>query len=256
MTSPRLDAESDVALFRRHKADGDHDARDALIERHLPMARGLAGRYAGRSEAVEDLEQVAALGLVKAIDRFDPSRGIPFRGYAIPTILGELKRHFRDATWSVRPARRVQELAGRVARARDDLTAKLRRSPTPGEIAEALGCDVEAVLEAHAAWTDYRPASLDAEPVPGDELPLIEHVGEIDHHYELVEDALSLAPALRLLPPRDRTVLRLRFEEELTQAQIGARVGMSQMNVSRVLRRSLARLHAAVEQEDRELAAA
>lgn len=250
MRSRIAGAETDEALLRRYHAHHDDlAARDELVARHLPLARALARGYKTTSEPVDDLEQVAALGLMKALDRFDPTRGSPFRAYAIPTIRGELRRHFRDTTWAVRPSRSVQELAGRVAKARDALSARLGRSPTPADIADHLGCQTEQVLEAYSALLDYRALSFDADGTNDQELPLVERVGQVDRHYELVEDALSVGPALDRLPSRDRDVITLRFEHDLTQSEIAERVGLSQMHVSRILRASLSRVRAVVERD-------
>ena len=218
--------------------------RDALICEFLPLAHKLARRYARGSEPLEDLEQAAAVGLIKAVDRFDPERDNAFTSFAIPTILGEIRRHFRDTTWCVRPARAVQEMTPRVAQATDDLTAELRRAPTAQEVAARLGCDAEAVIEAREALRQCNARSLD-EPIPGDDAATVgDAVGQVDDRYALIEDALAVMPALAALPERERMILRLRYEDDLTQAQIATRVGLSQMHVSRILRRSLDRVGA------------
>lgn len=215
--------------------------RDELIRRFLPLAHKLARRYARGSEPLEDLEQAAAVGLIKAADRFEPERGHAFTSFAIPTILGELRRHFRDTAWCVRPTRAVQEMAARVARATDALTAELCRAPTTQEVAAELGCDAEAVIEARDALRQCNARSLD-EPVPGDDAVTVgDAIGRVDDRYAFVDDALSVMPALAALPERERMILRMRYEDDLTQAQIAKRVGLSQMHVSRILRQSLDR---------------
>ena len=218
--------------------------RDELICRFLPLAHKLARRYARGSEPLEDLEQAAAVGLIKAAHRFDPELGNAFTSFAIPTILGELRRHFRDTAWCVRPTRSIQEMAARVAQATDGLTAELRRAPTAQEVATELGCDAEAVIEAREALLQCNARSLD-EPAPGDDAMTVgDAIGQVDDRYAFVDDALSVMPALAALPERERTILRLRYEDDLTQAQIATRVGLSQMHVSRILRQSLDRVGA------------
>jgi RNA polymerase sigma-B factor len=223
--------------------------RDAMIERHLPLARKLARRYIRSPDTAEDVEQVAALGLVKAVDRFDPSRGLAFASFATPTILGEIKRYFRDTRWAVHVPRDLQERAQRLAREHDRLATELRRAPTPSELAGALGTTIEEVIEAREALRGFDADSLDA-PVTaggsdGDDT-LAELLGSADERYELVEARVCVAPALGDLAPRDRLALRLRFDEDMTQAEIGAVLGVSQMQVSRILRRSLSEVRAAV----------
>jgi RNA polymerase sigma-B factor len=233
-------------LLRRYR-DGDMAARDQLVEQLRPLAVRLAGRYRHTTESQEDLEQVAYLGLLKAIDRFDPELG-SFTRYAVPTILGELKRHFRDRGWGVHVSRSLQERFLRVGNAIDELTGKLGRSPTPRDIAAATGFTLEEVLEALDASSAYAPAALDAPRGSGeadDEGTLVDTLGATDARYELVELSASLAPALRALPERERLILHLRFAEDLTQSEIAERIGISQMHVSRLLRRSIDRLSAA-----------
>jgi RNA polymerase sigma-B factor len=242
--SPR--ASTDTAdrdrLLRFHAHRGASD-REELVRRYLPLARHVAGRYGGGAEPMDDLEQVAALGLIKAIDRFDPTRGTSFSSYAVPTIAGELRRHFRDYTWSLRVPREVQEVAVRMNRVEPQLVAELGRAPTAAELAERLGCGVELALEAREAGVANRTASLDA-PVSADDgaAPLAELLGARDSRLDDVERSLALASALECLTDRDREILRLRFQEELTQSEIGARVGLSQMHVSRLIRQALARM--------------
>jgi RNA polymerase sigma-B factor len=214
----------------------------------MPLARQLAARYRNAGEPVEDLVQVACVGLIKAVDRYDPDRGNGFTRYAVPTMLGEIKRHFRDKGWSVHVPRATQELVLKVGEALGTLPAKIGRSPTPRDVAEAVGAPVEDVLEAMEAATAYEAVSLDA-PRPGggeeDSWTLGESLADDELGYERVEIGETLRGTLEALPARERLILRLRFEEDLTQAEIANQVGVSQMHVSRLLRRSLDRLSAA-----------
>lgn len=248
--SARTDRRADdERLLLRYHRNGDLDAREQLIERCIPLARQLAARYRHAGEPYEDLVQVACVGLLKAVDRFDPERGRPFVKYAIPTMLGELKRYFRDKGWSVHVPRATQELVLKVGDALGTLPAKLGRSARPRDVAEAVGAPVEDVLEAMEAATAYDATSLDA-PRPGDDEESWtwgDSISEDEHGYELVEIGETLRGTLRALPARERLILLLRFEHDLTQAEIADRVGVSQMHVSRLLRRSLDRLAAAGE---------
>jgi RNA polymerase sigma-B factor len=239
--------EDDRLLVRYHRS-GDLDARDELVVRFMPLARQLAGRYRHAGEPLEDLVQVACVGLIKAVDRYDPERGNGFTRYAVPTMLGEIKRHFRDKGWSVHVPRATQELVLKVGEALGALPAKLGRSPTARDIAAAVNAPVEDVLEAMEAATAYEAVSLDAPRSGGREeegWTLAESLSEDEHGYELVEIGETLRGTLEALPPRERLILRLRFEEDLTQAEIAEQIGVSQMHVSRLLRRSLDRLSAA-----------
>src|SRR4051794_7030954 len=250
-SDPGARAREDRELFQRHLGAGDPAARDELIERFLPLARQLARRYQRAEEPLDDLVQVACIGLIKAIDRFDPSREVAFSSYAVPTILGELKRHFRDRTWSVRVPRDLQELALKVDRAVSELSRGLHRSPTVAEIANAVEANEEQVLEALEAAGAYRATSIDA-PRGSDEdaETLGDSMGREEHGFGLAEDRATLARLLDTVTEREREVLRLRFEEDLTQAEIGERIGVSQMQVSRIIRQSLSRLRAAARQPD------
>ncbi|MCA1699822.1 MAG: SigB/SigF/SigG family RNA polymerase sigma factor [Actinobacteria bacterium] len=243
--SPPFDEE---LAFRRNK-NGDLGAREGVIEQFLPLARRLAARYRHSGESLDDLEQVASLGLIKAVDRYDPGVGA-FPRFAMPTISGELKRHFRDKAWGMRVPRHVQERAMRVHKAVEALSTELGRSPTPRDVAAFTGLELEQVLEAMEAASSYTPASLDAPP-PGaqgaDADTLGETVGTIDPAYELAEWRPAVEPALRDLDRREQEVLRLRFVEGLTQREIGARIDCSQTQVSRLLRATLAKLAAAAE---------
>ncbi len=219
-------------------------ARDQLIERFLPLAKRLARRYERASEPLEDLIQVASVGLVKAIDRFEPGQGSSFSSYAVPTILGELKRHFRDAGWALHVPRGMQERVLRVNEAVERLSGPAGGSPTPQRVATELGMPVEDVLEAMEAAAAYDTISLDA-PLRSSEdegSNLGDAVGDVDDRLDLVEHSATLSRVLRAMPERERTILFLRFAEGLTQVEIAERVGISQMHVSRLIRRALERL--------------
>jgi RNA polymerase sigma-B factor len=235
------------ALWSRFVERRDPATREELVRRYLPFAKNLALRYRGASESFDDLLQVASLGLVNAIDRFDPARGTPFTAFASPTILGELKRHFRDRVWTVRVPRGLHDRMAEVDKAISALTVDLQRSPSVGEIAAKLEVDPSEVLEVLEANHNRRPLSLDR-PVGGDEeeSPASEWVGDEDEGFELVEDKLALEGALPHLDERERLVLQLRFVEDMTQSQIAERIGHSQMHVSRILRRTLERIRAEV----------
>ena len=238
----------DQRLLVSYHEHGELAARDEIVERYIPLARQLASRYGQRGEAHEDLVQVACVGLIKAVDRYEPARGA-FTKYAVPTMLGEIKRHFRDKGWAVHVPRATQELALKVSDAMAKLPARLGRSPRPRDIAVAVGAPVEDVLEAMEAATAYEATSLEA-PRPGgqdddDDWSYGDAMAADEHGYELVEIGETLRGSLAALSERERFILRLRFEQDLTQAEIAERVGVSQMHVSRLLRRSLDRLRAA-----------
>jgi RNA polymerase sigma-B factor len=224
-------------LLCRWHEDGDRAARAALAERMLPLARSLARRYVGKGEPLDDLEQVASLGLLKAIDRFDVSRDVRFATFAVPTIAGELKRHFRDRGWMLRVPRDIQELSARVVRGREVLTRELGRSPTVPEVAEALGTGVEQVLDALRAADAYRMMSLDEPLAEG--AGALEAIGGDDEGYALAEHRVLLRRGLDRLGEREREIVRLRYYEGLTQREIARAVGVSQMHVSRLIRRSI-----------------
>jgi RNA polymerase sigma-B factor len=240
---------SDAELFVRMRERDDTRAREELVERYLPLARRLARRYLRAEEPLEDLVQVASLGLVKAIDRFDVSREVVFSSFAVPTILGEIRRHFRDRTWSVRVPRDLQELALRVDHEVARLSVGKRGSPSVGEIARTMGVSHEQVLDALEASSAYRAVSLDApRAAAGREETgesVADAVGTLEDGFERAEERAVLEPLLARLSPRERAVLRLRFVEDLTQAQIGERIGVSQMQVSRLIRQAVARMRAA-----------
>ena len=224
-------------LLCRWHEDGDRVARGELAERMLPLARSLARRYVGKGEPLDDLEQVASLGLLKAIDRFDVSRDVRFATFAVPTIAGELKRHFRDRGWMLRVPRDIQELSARVVRCRETLTRELGRSPTVHEVANTLGTGVEQVLEAVRAADAYRMMSLDEPLAEG--AGALEAIGGDDEGFELAEHRVLLRCGLDRLGEREREIVRLRFYEGLTQREIARAVGVSQMHVSRLIRRSI-----------------
>ena len=231
-------------LFIRWQQHGDRRAREALVERYLPLARKLARRYSGAREPFDDLLQVASLGLVKAVDRFDIDRGTAFSSFAVPTILGELKRYFRDLGWSVHVPRGAQEQALKVEDAQQMLTARSGRPPSVHELAQYLELSVEDVLEALETAAAHHSSSLDIarDDGEGESGTLVDAYGEEDDRFEIVEASATIATAARHLSPRERRVLALRFVEDLTQTQIAETIGVSQMQVSRILRRALARL--------------
>jgi RNA polymerase sigma-B factor len=238
----------DRELFLRLKRDGDLRARDELVERFMGLARQVATRYRRQSEPFDDVLQVAALGLVKAIDRFDPDRGIAFSSFAVPTMLGEVKRHFRDRSWSVRPPRDLQELTLRVEHVATELSSTLGRAPSVDELSTALGLSDEEVLEALEAARSRSATSLSAPR--GDEedgTTLGDLLGDEEDGFARAEARATLDALLSQLSPREREVLRLRFEEDMTQAEIGAVIGVSQMQVSRIIRGSIDRLRLAVD---------
>jgi RNA polymerase sigma-B factor len=239
--------ETERQLLVRYHQHGDLAAREELVERFLPLARDLALRYTYTDEPFDDLLQVASLGLIKAIDRFEPDRGTKFTSYAAPTILGELKRHFRDKGWALHVPRDLQERALAVSHQTEVLSKKLGRSPKVREVAQGLGCTVEDVLEAQEAAASYEAASLDAPTARDDEdaAPLVDMMGGEDAAYELVESRDAIGNTWQALPEVERRVLELRFMEDLTQREIGERIGYSQMHVSRLLRRALNRLETA-----------
>jgi RNA polymerase sigma-B factor len=241
-TRPVRDREQD--LWNRFSERRDQGAREELVAIYMPMARRMAARYAGVVEPYDDLVQVASLGLLNAVDRFDAARGIPFAGFAKPTILGELKRYFRDKVWTIRVPRSIHDRMARIEAATEELTDELSRAPTPKELAARLELDPGAVLEALEARERRRPLGLET-PIRGeggDETTLPEWLGEVDGGYELIDDRLTLESVLPGLDEREREILRLRFVEDLPQARIAARIGCSQMHVSRLLRATLTRM--------------
>jgi RNA polymerase sigma-B factor len=238
---PRID---DKILLRKYHEEGDLHAREQLIEQYMSLVRSLARRYSYRGEQLEDLVQIGAIGLIKAIDRFDLERGVELTTYATPNIIGEIKRHFRDKGWSVRVPRGLQELNVQLSRLIEQLTVQLGRSPTIPELSKASGSTEEEVLEALESGRAYSSLSLstggggDGE----DDLDPLESIGTEEHQYEVSEDRAVLAPGFRVLDERERKILQLRFFDGLTQSQIAQQVGISQMHVSRLIRRSLEKI--------------
>lgn len=241
--SVRASRYGDAELLERYFQRRDPRDREALVQRYLPLARHLSRKYFAAGER-DDLEQVASLGLLKAIDRFDPSRGLAFTSFAVPTIVGELKRYFRDHGWSIHVPRALKELAPKVDAAADELLAKLGRPPTIEELAHRCEATVEHVLEARNLATAHRAASLDV-PVIGDESSVsrVETIAVHDDGYHRAEQAADLNRLLTRLPEREQTILHLRFGEDLTQQEIARYVGLSQMQVSRLIRGAIAELN-------------
>jgi RNA polymerase sigma-B factor len=241
---PAVDGVELKRLFARWQRHGDRRAREALVRRFMPLARGLARRYGRSSEPFEDLLQVASLGLLKAVDRYDVTRGYSFSSYAVPTIVGEMRRYFRDSGWAVHVPRGAQERALKVREAQERLTREQGRAPTVNQLAQRLELDIEDVVDAIAALQAYEAFSLDARQRDGTEALASygESVGADDERYELVELDATLASVLSRLGSHERLMLRMRFVEDLTQTEIAEQMGISQMQVSRQLRRSLDRL--------------
>ncbi|HUR22869.1 MAG TPA: SigB/SigF/SigG family RNA polymerase sigma factor [Acidimicrobiales bacterium] len=236
--------------FAEFAVGRDTGLRSELIEAHLGLAEYLARRFSNRGEPLDDLVQVASVGLLKAVDRFDPDRGVEFSTYATHTVVGELKRHFRDKGWAVRAPRRMQELYLRLGKVVSTLSQELGRSPTIPELAAEAQVSEEEVLEALEAGQAYRFSSLDA-PSPGDDDgdSLGAHLGAVDPLMADAEHRMALTPLIARLPQREQTIIHLRFFEGLTQSEIASRLGISQMHVSRLLARSLAKLRAAAEED-------
>jgi RNA polymerase sigma-B factor len=245
----------DKVLLRRYHEQGDLAARDQLIEQYMSLVRSLARRYAYRGEQLDDLVQIGAIGLIKAIDRFDLDRGVELTTYATPNIIGEIKRHFRDKGWSVRVPRGLQELSVQLSRLVEQLTVQLSRSPTIAEIAKEAGVEEEQVLEALESGRAYSSVSLSAAGGGGDDdndLDPLETIGTEEHQYEVSEDRAVLEPGFRVLDERERRILHLRFFEGLTQSQIAQQIGISQMHVSRLIRRALEKIRDEIAAEEEE----
>jgi RNA polymerase sigma-B factor len=244
-------ASDDKVLLRRYHLEGDLQARDELIERYMSLVRSLARRYSHRGEQLDDLVQIGAIGLIKAIDRFDLDRGVELTTYATPNIIGEIKRHFRDKGWSVRVPRGLQELNVQISKLVEQLTVQLSRSPTIAELAEAAGVEEESVLEALESGRAYSAVSLSpgANSDEEGELDPLESLGDVEHEYEISEDRAVLAPGFKVLDQRERKIVHLRFFSGLTQSQIADEIGISQMHVSRLIRRSLEKIRAEIAEE-------
>jgi RNA polymerase sigma-B factor len=239
------DVDSLLVAFHR---DGDRGARERALVELMPLVRALASRYAGRGEPLEDLVQVGSVGLIKAVDRFDVDRGVEFSSYAVPTIVGEIRRHFRDKAWAMHVPRRLKELSVRVSRLLDELTTELGRSPTIAELAEAAGAEEEEIIDALDSAHAYATRSLHAPFEEGGTETLAERLGTRDVGYEEVEDGSLVTAGLDALDERERRIVELRFFEEMTQSQIAAEIGISQMHVSRLLRRALTTMRGRIEE--------
>lgn len=237
-------------LFRLYKEEGDEEAREQLIESHLNLVRYLASKFKNRGEPLEDLVQVGSVGLIKAIDRFDPDRGLEFTTFATPTIMGEIKRHFRDKGWSVRVPRRLQELSAKVNQVTDELTAELNRTPTVEEIAERLDTSVDEVLEAMESSSAYSAVPLEGGTTDDEDAPsVIDRFASDDLELLSSDDRMVIEDAIAGFSPREQEALRMRFVEGLTQVEIAEKLGISQVQVSRLLRRALKRVQECLEEE-------
>ena len=237
-------------LFALYKEQGDEDARNELVMSHLNLVRFLASKFKNRGEPLDDLVQVGTIGLIKAIDRFDPERGLEFTTYATPTILGEIKRHFRDKGWSVRVPRRLQELSSKVNQATDELTKELQRTPSTEEVASKLGVTVEEVLEAMESSSAYSSVPLEAGGSDDDDAPaVIDHYASVDQDLAASDDRMVIEDTIKEFSPREQEVIRMRFNDNLTQVEIAKRLGVSQVPVSRLLRRTLKKLQEKVDSE-------
>jgi RNA polymerase sigma-B factor len=254
--SRRLDGarEENAVLFGQFRdASGSepsrHAARDGLVSLHLPLVEHCARRFRNRGEPFEDLVQVGTIGLIKSIDRFEVDRGVEFSTYATPTIIGEIKRHFRDKGWAIRVPRRLQELRMQISAATAELTQTLGRSPTPRELSEAIGCAVEEIIEGIESSNAYSTLSLDATDDGGDDgVSMLEMMGLDDEELEQIEIRESIKPLLEALPSREKRILLLRFFRNKTQSEIAAEIGVSQMHVSRLLTRTLDQLRASLQE--------
>lgn len=245
------DKERTRELFRRYKVEGDEDAREQLVMSHLNLVRFLASKFKNRGEPLDDLVQVGTIGLIKAIDRFDPERGLEFTTFATPTIMGEIKRHFRDKGWSVRVPRRLQELSAKVNQVTDELTKDLQRSPSVEEIAAALDTTVDEVLEAMESSSAYSSVPLEGTgPGADDDAPsVIDHYATVDEDLATSDDRMVIEETVRDFSPREQEIIRMRFIEGLTQVEIARRLGISQVQVSRLLRRTLQKVQEKIDPE-------
>ena len=245
------DKERTRELFRRYKEEGDEEAREQLIVSHLNLVRFLASKFKNRGEPLDDLIQVGTIGLIKAIDRFDPSRGLEFTTFATPTILGEIKRHFRDKGWSVRVPRRLQELSAKVNQVTDELTKELQRSPSVEEIANALGTSVDEVLEAMESSSAYSSVPLEGTGSKSDDdaPSVIDHYITEDENLASSDYRMVIEDAIRDFSPREQDIIRMRFIEGMTQVEIAKKLGISQVQVSRLLRRTLKKIQEKIDPE-------
>ncbi len=248
---PAWDKERTRELFRRYKEEGDEEAREQLIVNHVNLVRYIAAKFKNRGEPLDDLIQVGTIGLIKAIDRFDPSRGLEFTTYATPTIMGEIKRHFRDKGWTIRVPRRLQELSAKVNSATDELTARLQRSPSIEEVAEYLGTTADEVLEAMESSSAYSSVPLEAQGGnEDDDAPsVIDRYASVDGDLEASDDRIVLEEVIGEFPEADQQAIRMRFIDGMTQVEIAKRLGISQVQVSRMLRRALRRIQDKIDPE-------
>ena len=248
---PRLplpDDEYTKDLFRKWRETGDERYREEIIRLHEPLVNYFAHKFAGRGEPIEDLRQVGRIGLINAVDRFDPERGVKFTTYATPTILGEIRRYFRDKGWTMKVPRRLQELCLDAAKVVDELTSELGRFPTVAEIAERLGVTEDKAIEALEACHAYDLPSLEAAVTPeGEEVGMEEQLGEVDEMLESVVNRETIRQALEQLPERERQIIVMRFWHDMSQSQVAKKLGISQMHVSRLQRRALQRLREILE---------
>jgi RNA polymerase sigma-B factor len=242
-----MDTNVDALLVAYHR-DGDERAREQALVESMPLVRALASRYAGRGEPLEDLVQVGSIGLIKAVDRFDVDRGVDFASYAVPTIVGEIRRHFRDKAWAMHVPRRLKELSLRLSRTLDQLTTELGRSPTIAELAAAAGVEEEDAIDALDSMNAYSTRSLHAPFDDDSDDSLSEKLGAEELGYVEVEDGAIVDAGLDALDERERQIVELRFFHELTQSQIASEIGISQMHVSRLLRRALATMRGRIEE--------
>jgi RNA polymerase sigma-B factor len=247
MSSLVMDTSVDALLVAYHR-DGDEKAREQALVELMPLVRALASRYAGRGEPLEDLVQVGSIGLIKAVDRFDVDRGVDFASYAVPTIVGEIRRHFRDKAWAMHVPRRLKELSLRLSRTLDQLTTELGRSPSIAELAAAAGVEEEDAIDALDSMNAYSTRSLHAPFDDESDDSLSEKLGTDELGYAEVEDGAIVDAGLDALDDRERQIVQLRFFHELTQSQIASEIGISQMHVSRLLRRALATMRGRIEE--------
>lgn len=248
---PAWDKDRTRELFRRYKEEGDEEAREQLIVSHVNLVRYIAAKFKNRGEPLDDLIQVGTIGLIKAIDRFDPSRGLEFTTYATPTIMGEIKRHFRDKGWTIRVPRRLQELSAKVNTVTDELTAELQRSPSIDEIAARLGTTPDEVLEAMESSSAYSSVPLEGQAgTEEDDAPaVIDRYASVDNDLEASDDRMILEDVISEFPEADQQAIRMRYLDGMTQVEIAKKLGISQVQVSRMLRRALRRIQEKIDPE-------
>lgn len=248
---PAWDKDRTRELFRRYKEEGDEEAREQLIVSHVNLVRYIAAKFKNRGEPLDDLIQVGTIGLIKAIDRFDPSRGLEFTTYATPTIMGEIKRHFRDKGWTIRVPRRLQELSAKVNTVTDELTTELQRSPSIDEIAARLGTTPDEVLEAMESSSAYSSVPLEGQGgTDEDDAPaVIDRYASVDNDLEASDDRMILEDVISEFPEADQQAIRMRYLDGMTQVEIAKKLGISQVQVSRMLRRALRRIQEKIDPE-------